>query len=154
MKAEINISSVFIYISEPSKSTHRVVDRSEPLQYLNSCHKPLSDECYYWCHNQLIRAIARVIYTVIKSRKYHLKKKTIHFLKAREKTQSITQIRECLLSSASDWQQRVEFGKELNFLGHLIHQIHILRCNQAGKHIGIKSCGKQHIIRSSPNIIW
>lgn len=58
--------------------------------------------------------------TAIQSSKHQPRKKTINFLKARKKPLSQPSTRASHLSTAPDWQLRVELGSQLKFLSHIV----------------------------------
>jgi len=64
----------------------------------------------------------------------------IPFLRAGEKPHSLPQTNACRLSTASDWQRKVELGKQIMVPEHIT-----LRRHRAGDHVGANGAvGRTH----------
>ena len=87
---------------------------------LSSCPKALNR--YRWRHDQVLKVIADEVSAIIKTSKYQPDKRVrlINFIKPGEKKQAQRKETPSLLTSAPDWQIRVDLGKQLKFPEHII----------------------------------
>ncbi|KAI4881119.1 hypothetical protein NFI96_020517, partial [Prochilodus magdalenae] len=83
---------------------------------LSCCSKALGDGRYRWRHEQVLQAVADSICTgIINSKRQHLSKCTIAFIRAGEKPQPPRKTQGGLLATARDWQLLVDLGRQLRF---------------------------------------
>ncbi|XP_075904972.1 uncharacterized protein LOC142903304 [Nelusetta ayraudi] len=89
---------------------------------LSSCSKALGEGRYHWRHDQVLKTVAETISKAVvknNSRKLQLGKRNSAFVRAGEQPQSQPKPATGLLTSAVDWDLRVDLGKQLKFLDQI-----------------------------------
>ncbi|KAK0135126.1 hypothetical protein N1851_029059 [Merluccius polli] len=79
---------------------------------MSSCPAALGGGRYRWRHDQVLKAVAETISSAVANNKHASSRKSIPFVKAGEKPRSKPTPSASLLSSASDWELRVELIEE------------------------------------------
>ncbi|XP_061571176.1 uncharacterized protein LOC133424524 [Cololabis saira] len=85
---------------------------------LSSCSKALGEGRYRWRHDQVLKTVAEAISTIVTKRnssKQQPGNRNIAFIRAGEQPQSQAKPAASLLTSAVDWDLRVDLGKQLKF---------------------------------------
>ncbi|XP_061896860.1 uncharacterized protein LOC133645950 [Entelurus aequoreus] len=85
---------------------------------LSSCSKALGEGRYRWRHDQVLKTVAEAIAKAVaknNSSKQQLGNRRIAFVRAGEQPQSQPKPAAGLLTSALDWDLRVDLGKQLKF---------------------------------------
>ncbi|KAK0143665.1 hypothetical protein N1851_018141 [Merluccius polli] len=82
---------------------------------MSSCPAALGGGRYRWRHDQVLKAVAETISSAVTNNKHASSRKSIPFVKAGEKPRSKPTPSASLLSSASDWELRVDLGRQLKF---------------------------------------
>ncbi|KAI4892962.1 hypothetical protein NFI96_004432 [Prochilodus magdalenae] len=82
---------------------------------LSSCPAALRGGRYRWRHDQVLRTVAETISTAVANNKHTRSQRTVPFVKAGEKPQAQSTAAASLLSSAPDWELRVDLGRQLKF---------------------------------------
>ena len=82
---------------------------------MSACPRTLGDGRYRWRHDQLLRTVADTVDAAIRANNYkpELQARPIYFVQAGECLPSACKINSCLLSTAQDWQWRVDIGIRL-----------------------------------------
>ena len=103
-----------LYITEPItssqlgegwNSTTPIVWKRGLLKHiLNSCSRALGDGRYRWCHNQVLRVIARVFDKCLRTSTYKPISRRINFAKAGGNIQSAVSEKTSLLRTPLDWE--------------------------------------------------
>ncbi|KAF7645521.1 hypothetical protein LDENG_00202680, partial [Lucifuga dentata] len=87
---------------------------------LSCCPKALGEGRYAWHHDQVLKAVADTICTGIQRSKHQLPARhNITFVRAGEKPQAERKVSTGLLALASDWQLKVDLGRQLKFPEHI-----------------------------------
>lgn len=76
----------------------------------------LSKGRYRWPHDKVLGVLATIVSRNLKQMIYEPNKKKMDFVRDGEKVKTSQKQKTSLLSSAPDWQLRVDIGKQLNFL--------------------------------------
>ncbi len=83
---------------------------------LSSCPAALGEGGYRWRHDQVLKSVAEAISSAVANNKHVRRQRSIAFVKAGEQPRSQIPPVASLLSSAPDWEMRVDLGKQLKFL--------------------------------------
>ena len=94
-------------------------ERGSLRHVLSSCKTALSDGRYRWRHDKVLEAIALIITDAVQSIKFVPGKRVIQFVRAGANPCKKPQEARSLMSSAPDWQLRVDLGKQLKFPFHV-----------------------------------
>ena len=94
-------------------------ERGSLRHVLSSCKTALSDGRYRWRHDKVLEAIALIITDAEQSSKFVPGKRVIQFVRAGANPCKKPQEARSLMSSAPDWQLRVDLGKQLKFPFHV-----------------------------------
>ncbi|RXN24140.1 reverse transcriptase [Labeo rohita] len=87
---------------------------------LSCCPKALGKGRYRWRHDQVLKAVADTICAGIQQIKHQpLARPYNVFVRAGEKPQSHPKVPADLLSTAGDWQLKVDLGRQLKFPDHI-----------------------------------
>ncbi|RXN37590.1 reverse transcriptase [Labeo rohita] len=87
---------------------------------LSCCPKALGEGRYRWRHDQVLKAVADTICAGIQQIKHQPPARPyIVFVRAGEKPQSQPKVPADLLSTAGDWQLKVDLGRQLKFPDHI-----------------------------------
>ncbi|KAI2654633.1 hypothetical protein H4Q32_011403 [Labeo rohita] len=87
---------------------------------LSCCPKALGEGRYRWRHDQVLKAVADTICAGIQQIKHQpLARPYIVFVRAGEKPQSQPKVPGDLLSTAGNWQLKVDLGRQLKFPDHI-----------------------------------
>ncbi|XP_063050368.1 uncharacterized protein LOC134445223 [Engraulis encrasicolus] len=87
---------------------------------LSCCPKALGEGRYRWRHDQVLKAVADTICAGIQQSKHQpLARPHIAFVRAGERPQSQPKVPAGLLSTAGDWQLKVDLGSQLKFPQHI-----------------------------------
>ena len=79
----------------------------------SACPRALGDGRYRWRHDQVLRTVDDTVDAAICANNYKLEARPIYFVQAGECPTSECKIYSCLLSTAQDWQWRVDIGNRL-----------------------------------------
>ncbi|XP_049324773.1 uncharacterized protein LOC125789951 [Astyanax mexicanus] len=82
---------------------------------LSSCPAALSGGRYRWRHDQVLRVVAETTSTAVANNKHIHSQRSVSFVKAGEKPRAQQTSPASLISSASDWEMRVDLGRQLKF---------------------------------------
>ncbi|XP_053183947.1 LOW QUALITY PROTEIN: uncharacterized protein LOC128367182 [Scomber japonicus] len=84
---------------------------------MSSCPSALGEGRYRWRHDQVLRTVAEAISSAVDNNKHVRSQRRINFVKAGERVRPRPQPTPSasLLSSASDWELRVDLGRQLKF---------------------------------------
>ena len=85
---------------------------------MNACPRALGDGRYRWRHDQVLRTVADTVDAAIRAKNYKPEAKPIYFVQTGECPPSACKINSCLLSTAQDWQWRVDIGNRLKVPEH------------------------------------
>ena len=81
---------------------------------MSACPRALGDGRYRWRHDQVLRTVAVTVDAAIRANNYKPEARPIYFVQAGEcPPPSACKINSCLLSTAQDWQWRVDIGNRL-----------------------------------------
>ena len=80
---------------------------------MSACPRALGDGRYRWRHDQVLRTVADTVDAAIPVNNYKPEARPIYFVQADECPTSACKINSCLLSTAQDWQWRVDIGERL-----------------------------------------
>ena len=86
---------------------------------LSSCKTALTDGRYRWRHDKVLETTALIITDAVQSNKFVSGKRMIQFVRAGVTPCKKPSEARSLLSSAPDWQMRVDLGKQLKFPIHI-----------------------------------
>ena len=86
---------------------------------LSSCQTALADGRYRWRHDQILKDIAEAVAAAIHTNIPSNDRSTIEFVKAGVKAKPKKKLTPNALSSAADWEVRVDLGKRLKFSVHI-----------------------------------
>lgn len=87
---------------------------------LSSCPVALGEGRYCWRHGQVLKAVAEAITKAVNNNKKTSSQKNIIFVNASEQLKSQPKPASGLLSSASDWDLRVDLGRQLKFPDYIM----------------------------------
>ena len=113
-------ANLHIWGKSDTPSCPLCVGRGSLQHILSGCPRALSDGRYRWRHDQVLGTIADIFTSAIRASSYNPKKKKINFVRAGENPPSIQKTKACLLSTAPDWQLRVDLGSRLKFPEQII----------------------------------
>ena len=82
---------------------------------LSSCPKALGEGRYRWRHDQVLKAIARVVSEEMLKKNKSPPPSKINFVKAGEKAKPGSREAAGILAMAKDWDLQVDLGKQLRF---------------------------------------
>lgn len=85
---------------------------------LSSCPKALGEGRYRWRHDQVLKAVAEALFRAValqNTRKATKGRRRIIFVRAGEQPQPLPRSAAGLLTSATDWELRVDLGRQLKF---------------------------------------
>ena len=82
---------------------------------LSSCPKALGEGRYRWRHDQVLKAIARIVCENMQRKNKSTPPSKINFVKAGEKVKPGSRKAGGILAMASDWDMRVDLGRQLRF---------------------------------------
>ena len=82
---------------------------------MSSCPVALGEGRYRWRHDQVLKAVAGTISSAVANNKHTSSRKLIPFVRAGEKPHPKPTPSASLLSSAADWELRVDLGRQLKF---------------------------------------
>ena len=82
---------------------------------LSSCPKALGEGRYRWRHDQVLKAIARIVGEEIQRKNKSTPPSKINFVKAGEKVKPEARKTGGILATARDWDLQVDLGKQLRF---------------------------------------
>ena len=80
---------------------------------MNACPRALGDGRYRWRHDQVLRTVADTVDAAIRANNYKSEARPIYFVQAGECPSLACKLNSCLLSTAQDWQWRVDIGNHL-----------------------------------------
>ncbi|XP_048863711.1 uncharacterized protein LOC125738598 [Brienomyrus brachyistius] len=87
---------------------------------LSSCPAALGGGRYRWRHDQVLKTVAETIATAVANNIHTRSRRVVPFVKAGEKPRPQSIPTSSLRSSASDWELRVDLGKQLKFPEYVI----------------------------------
>ena len=80
---------------------------------MSACSRALGDGRYCWRHDKVLRTVADTVVAAICANNYKLEARPIYFVQAGGCPPLACKINSCLLSTAQDWQWRVDIGNRL-----------------------------------------
>ena len=86
---------------------------------LSSCKTALVEGRYRWRHDKVLEATALIITEALQRNKFVPSKRVIKFVKPGTIANEKPKVTQSILSSAIDWQIRVDLGKQLKFPAHI-----------------------------------
>ena len=87
---------------------------------LSGCRRALSDGRYKWRHDKVLEALAEIVSDAITNSKFKPGAREINFVRAGEKPPTSKRTYKSLLSSAPDWQLKIDVGSRLKFPSNII----------------------------------
>ena len=91
------------------------------LQHLLSgCPRSLSEGCYRWQHDQVLKVIAKLLFEAMKLNRFCPGRHKVIFVRAGSSKQPQTKNKVMLLSSMPDWQLLVDLERQTKFPAHIV----------------------------------
>ena len=112
-------SNLNIWGLNDSPSCHLCSGRGTLKHILSGCPKALGEGRYRWRHDQVLRTLAETVDTAIRTSCFAPKTKQIQFVREGRVPPSKGRSAHGQLSTAQDWQMRVDLGRQLKFPEHV-----------------------------------